>query len=85
MPETLEMFLRNLQLARGVEHMAILRHLREYIDATPIEEIIRQINEIKDKMLLKYLIEAKPIKPILEATLRRYDELTLEELKKGKV
>ena len=83
MPETLEMFLRNLQLARGMDHMAILRHLREYIDATPIDEVIAQINEINDKMLLKYLIEAKPIKPILEATLRRYDELTEKELKGG--
>ena len=84
MPETLEMFLKNLQLTRGVEHMAILRHLREYIDATPIDEVIAQINEINDKMLLKYLIEAKPIKPILEATLKRYDELTEQELKGGK-
>ena len=84
MPETLEMFLKNLQLARGMDHMAILRHLREYIDATPIGDIIRQINEINDKMLLKYLIEAKPIKPILEATLRRYDELTEQERKGGK-
>jgi hypothetical protein len=81
LPETLEMFLKQLQLARGVDWMAIMRHLREYIDATPVEDIIRQINEITDIRLLKYLIAAKPIKPILEATLKRYDELLEEQLK----
>lgn len=78
---TLEMFLTQLRTARGMERLGILRHLRNYIDTTDINDIIEQIQNITDKGLLKYLIEAKPIKPILDATLQRWDELTREELK----
>ena len=60
--------------ARGLKRKAYIKMIREYIERTPIEWVIKQLDEIKDWRLLRLVWAAKPIKPIYDYILKRLEK-----------
>jgi len=62
--------------SKGLMHQRNLEILRNYLKTTPEDDVIYAIDRINRIEQLKTLWEAGLNKPIQEATLRRYTELT---------
>jgi hypothetical protein len=67
--------LLNLKDKKGYEYQAMLSMVRTYIDVTPPEKVVEEIGKITDPELLRYLLAAKPVKHVYDATVKRIQEL----------
>jgi len=76
----LEYYARRVLRTRGMEHLANLNLLRNYIKATSEKSLILQIKRITDFGILRILWEAGLTAPLQSAVLRRTREL---ELRRG--
>lgn len=70
--------LLDLSQRASTSYMVKLRQLRAYLEITPDEAIIRQINEIDDSRLLKHLIVAGLRKPLYDAYVQHIQEILLK-------
>jgi len=73
----LERYAKRVVETRGMMHLIQLARLREYIRTTPIEYLIQEIGKLTDLNQLRALVEAGLRPPLLEAVLRRTNELML--------
>jgi len=73
----LEFYARRAQTTIGLEHLAALRALRSYIKQTPDKELLKAIEEWTDLALLRTLVEAGLRRPLLDAVMRKAEELIL--------
>jgi len=60
---------------RGMEYLIYIDVLRDYIMVRTDDELIREIYTLDDPEQLRILLAAGMRKRLLEAVLRRYDEL----------
>jgi len=60
---------------RGMEYLIYIDVLRDYIMVRTDDELIREIYTLDDPEQLRRLLAAGMRKRLLEAVLRRYDEL----------
>lgn len=54
----IEMYLKEAATTKGTWHKQVIANLRDYMSATPREQIISAINTIRDASLLPFLWEA---------------------------
>uniref|UniRef100_A0A6H2A3G2 Uncharacterized protein n=1 Tax=viral metagenome TaxID=1070528 RepID=A0A6H2A3G2_9ZZZZ len=72
----LERMTRSVAESYGLVHQLNLRALRSYIKVTQEEDLINQINEIKEVVLLRTLWEAGLRQGLQDAVLDRMAKLT---------
>jgi len=78
----LEIMLKQAQEAKGWMHKGIIRNIHMYISTSNIDDIRKQIKEIKDLSLLRLLWEVG-LNATLQATLLEHSRRLAEEQKGG--
>jgi len=74
----LETYTKQVRQMKGTEHMHALDSLRRYMNLTPEEELIQQINMWTDQDMLRTLIEAGVRGDVWRALVRRTEVLRKE-------
>lgn len=76
----LETYTKQVRQTKGTEHMHALDSLRRYMNLTPEEELIQQINMWTDLDMLRTLIEAGVRGDVWRALVRRAEMLRKEKV-----
>jgi len=71
----LETYTKGAYEAKGMFHITAIRNLRMYINTTPEDKLIEEIDKINSTDLLRTIIEAGVNARLQLAVTRRYDEI----------